>query len=183
MSKKHLRDPLEAKFIAEYVANGGNGTQAYLKTHPNSSEEAARVSATRLIAKANVWQEIERSLRAKVSKIDLKGEQVLLELWRILNVDIAQAYNEDGSLKSIHDIPEDVRRAISGIEVDEIWEFEGEGREKRKVQCGETKKVKFWSKTEAANLLGKHLKLWLENNAGINLFANGDVEMVLQIKT
>ena len=50
---------------------------------------------------------------------------------------------------------EDVQRAISAIEVEEI--FEGRGEERRKV--GEVRKVKFWDKTRALELLGRHVGL------------------------
>lgn len=175
-------DVREIKFVAEYVANGGNGTQAMLKIEPGMSEEVARNSASRLIAKANVQAGIERTLRAQIKRIDLKADRVLLELYRILTVDINEAFDEEtGALKPLKEIPEDVRRAISGIEVDEIWETENFAASRRKVRVGETKKIKFWSKTEAAALLGKHLKLWVEK-VGIEGLIDG-VEFTLTLTT
>jgi hypothetical protein len=49
-----------------------------------------------------------------------------------------------------------VRRAIAGVEVTE--EFEGRGAERKSV--GFTKKVRFWEKTKALELLGKHLGIF-----------------------
>lgn len=46
------------KFIDEYMANGGNATQAYLKAYPESSEKAARAHAPRLVAIGSIREEI-----------------------------------------------------------------------------------------------------------------------------
>ncbi len=180
MSEK-IADAEVDKFVAEYATNGGNGTRAYLAVRPDTTEKSAGELASRLLKNIKVQQKVEAALRKQITATGIKGEQVLRELWRILNVDIKEAFNENGSLKSVHEIPEDIRRGISGIEVDEIWEMEGEGRNRHKVQIGVTKKVKFWSKTEAANLLGKNLKLWAERFGFGTLPENA--EYTLTIKT
>ena len=64
---------------------------------------------------------------------------VLGELLRLARVDIAGAFDKNGKLKPIHEIPEDVRRAICGVEVDEL--FEGTGRDREQV--GFTRKVRY----------------------------------------
>jgi phage terminase small subunit len=70
------------------------------------------------------------------------------------------AFKADGTFKDIHDIPKDLRRAISGIEVSEV--FEGKGK-KRKL-AGYIKKIKFWSKDKQIEVLMKHLGLFGEDN-------------------
>jgi ribosome-interacting GTPase 1 len=67
-------------------------------------------------------------------------------------------------LKSIHDIPVDIRRAISSIEVFE----EKEGG----IKIGETKKIKLWSKDSNIETLMKHLGLLKEN---INIKHSGNI--------
>lgn len=169
-------------FVAEYVSNGGNATAAAIKA--GFAEKSAATEASKYLRKPHVVHAIEKSLRAQIKRIDARGDKVITELFRILNVNVKDAFTENGAMKHIHDLSDDLGRAISSIEVEEIWEWEGEGREKKKVQVGELKKIKFWSKTESANLLGKHLKLWIEASGGdVNMFFNGDVEMVLAIKT
>ena len=189
MSKPHNGKPLNELatteqripvFAAEYVANGGNRTEAAIKA--GVSKTSAAVWASKALRNNKVFPIIESSLRAKIKRIDARGDRVITELFRILTVDIKDAFHENGALKSIHDIPEELRRAIAGFEVEEIWDYPDGDRDQPKIVVGELKKVKFWSKTESANLLGKHLKLWAEA-AGIELFVDGDVEMPLTIKT
>lgn len=85
-------------------------------------------------------------------------DTVLGELHRLAAADISQVFNEDGSPKPLHEIPEDVRRCISAVEVEEMFEGKGEAR----VQVGLLHKFKLWDKGAALERLGKHLKLFSE---------------------
>ena len=77
---------------------------------------------------------------------------MLRELLRLAMTDIGQALNADGTLKPIHEIPEDVRRAISGFEVEELDGDEG--------PTGRVRKVKFWDKKGSLDSLMRHLGLF-----------------------
>lgn len=72
--------------------------------------------------------------------------------------DISQAYEEDGSVKPFDKWPLAAKRAISGIQVDELWE--GKGEDKRQV--GITKKLKFVDKIKATELLMKNLGMLID---------------------
>lgn len=85
-------------------------------------------------------------------------EKVLTELHRIASSDLVMAFDEKNCLLPLVDIPEDIRRCIASIEVDEIWE--GFGAER--TQVGVTKKIKLWDKNKALEMLGKYLKLFVE---------------------
>lgn len=93
---------------------------------------------------------LARALRDEVTAVK-KLEDVEAEVARIAKVDIAKAYDDTGRLKSIHDIPEDVRRAIAGVEVEELFEGQGESS----VKIGDLVKVKFWDKPRALEMLAK----------------------------
>jgi len=49
-------------FANEYVKNGGNATQAYLKAYPESSYESANANAQRLIVNDSIKEEINNIL-------------------------------------------------------------------------------------------------------------------------
>lgn len=46
-------------FCREYVKNGNNATQAYMKAYPDSSEKSAKDNASRLIAKDSIQNYIQ----------------------------------------------------------------------------------------------------------------------------
>jgi phage terminase small subunit len=83
---------------------------------------------------------------------------ILSELMRLAIVDIGEAFDAAGNLKPIHEIPEDVRRAMAGVDVSEIYSGTGGDRE----MIGVLKKVKFWDKLRALEVLAKHLGLLVE---------------------
>ena len=87
-------------------------------------------------------------------------QRVLLELKRISTLDIRGAYNDDGTLKNIKDLSPEMAACLSSCEVDEI--FEGEG--KNRIWTGYTKKIRFWNKNQALELLGKNLAMFIERH-------------------
>lgn len=67
--------------------------------------------------------------------------------------DLRKLFNEDGSMKAVHEWPENAAQWVSAVEVDEL--FEGTGKERQQV--GFTKKVKLWDKMKALESLAKHM--------------------------
>lgn len=143
------------RFVAEYLIDL-NATQAAIRA--GYSEKTARVQGSRLLTNADIAAAIAAGSAKRLRKAEVDADTVLGELLRLATVDIAGAYDQQGNLKPIHDIPEDVRRAIAGVEVDQLWE--GQGKDRRQV--GIVTKVKFWDKHRSLESLGKHLKLFTE---------------------
>lgn len=144
--------PKEERFCQEYVTDL-NGTQA--ATRAGYSERSAAVTASRLLIKANVVQKIQVLMDERSKRTAINADTILRELLRLATVDVTEAFDDMGQLKPISEIPEDVRRAIAGLEVHEL--FDGQGDQKSVI--GLAKKVKFWDKPKALELLAKHLKL------------------------
>ena len=84
-------------------------------------------------------QEIKKEFEEQAKRTLITADRVLEEIYRLATCDIGEAYNDDGSLKPIKEIPENIRRAISSVETDELRDFEGNA-------IGVTKKIKFWEK-------------------------------------
>ncbi|WNM70381.1 hypothetical protein [Myxococcus phage Mx4 ts27htf-1hrm-1] len=147
--------PQQATFVAEYLVHL-NGKRAAIAA--GYSKKTAEVQASRLLRIAKVAEAVKRGQAERAERLKLDGDAVVLELGRIASVDIAAAYNESGTFKDIHTIPVDVRRAISAVETEELFDMvDGE-----RVFTGYLKKVKFWGKVEALNLLGKHKGLYTD---------------------
>lgn len=149
-TSKQLDDRRE-KFCQEYIKTL-NATQAAITA--GYAEASARVQGSRLLIQDNITRRLNELKEKRSERAAIDANTVILELLNIARVDIAQIYDEKGKLKPIHEIPENVRRAISGIETVENID-DGE-------LIGETKKIRFWDKNRALELLGKHLELFTD---------------------
>lgn len=85
-------------------------------------------------------------------------ETVLKELKHMGTIDLVGAYNDEGGLKTLAEMPEDVRRCIASIETEEL--FEGVGRDREQV--GVTKKIKVFDKIRALELIGKKFAMFID---------------------
>lgn len=88
----------------------------------------------------------------KAQAVDAWQDRVqrwLTELDRIATFDKRQLYNEQGNLRPIHELPEEVAAAIAGIEEENL--FEGAGKDRKYI--GRLRKIRTWSKPEAAKTL------------------------------
>ncbi len=148
--------PNQERFCREYIIDL-NGTQAAIRA--GYSENGASVQASTLLAIPKVKAFIDALKTKRATKLEIKAEDVLAETERLAMSDIGEAFNDDGSLKPIKDMPPHIRRAISSIEVDELFHGSGEQRE----QVGYTKKIKLWDKVKTLQLLGQHMKLFKEH--------------------
>lgn len=149
--------PKQARFVDEYLVDL-NATQAAIRA--GYSPKTARAQGHRLLTKADVQQAIGEGRKRQQDRLEVKADDILRELLRVARSDIGEAFFENGSMKPLKDMPEDVRRSIAGVEVDELYAGGGENR----VEIGQTRKVKLWNKVQALELLGKHLALWTDKH-------------------
>lgn len=145
----------QERFCHEYVKDL-NATDAAKRA--GYSKKSATAAGYNMLRLPEVQKKVSKLNNAKIDKARIDADFVLKELYRIASSDVGQIFNDDGSMKPINEIPEDVRRAISGIDMIEY--FEGKGKEMQQV--GFIKKIKLWSKDKALRNLGEHLKLFIE---------------------
>lgn len=152
--------PKHSRFVANYVANGcKDATQAALSA--GYTGKNVRVTASKLLTKANIQAAIADVLAKQQVRCLIDKDRILAELARIATCDIAGAFDANGNILPIKDMPEDVRRAISSIEVESLpsiinkdGEADGEG--------GTVTKIKFWDKPATLRDLGKHFRLFVD---------------------
>lgn len=145
-------------FAREYLKDL-NATAAALRAGYSSADPAKE--GHRLLADLEIQNHITKLAAGRNEKLEIDAQDVLLELLRLLTTDLAQAFTDAGALKPIHEIPIDCRRAIASFEVEEL--FEGRGKDREHV--GTLKKVKFWSKDRAIEMLARHLALFKDQLA------------------
>lgn len=147
--------PKQNRFVAEYLVDL-NATNAAIRA--GYSSRTAHVIGPENLAKPEVKKAVDDALERRNARVEVKADDVLRELLTFAKLDIRKAFDANGRLLPIHEIPEDVARAISGIKVFE--EYEGSGKDR--VAIGEVREVKFWDKTKGLELLGRHLKMFTD---------------------
>lgn len=139
--------PKRAAFVREYLVDM-NATAA-AKRAGFSPGSASGMGHT-LLKNPQVKVMIDEEMKRRAERVEVKADDVLRELLWILKTDIGAAFDENGHMRSLKDMPESLRRTISSVEVEQ-------GND-----GGAAVKLKTWDKIRAAELLGKHLKLFTD---------------------
>lgn len=147
----------QQRFVAEYLKDL-NATQAAIRA--GYSAKTASVQAYALLRNPHVAAEVAAGAKNRAEKAEISAQVVLEEMRRIGLADVGEAFDTEGRLKPLADMPLDVRRAISGVEIEELYDGRGEER----VKVGRLVKVKFWDKNKGLEMLGKYLKLFVEKH-------------------
>ncbi len=97
-------------------------------------------------------------------------EIVVAETLALVQFDIRDLYDDQGNIKNIRDMPRDVARSLSSIEVEEL--FSGSAEDRQVV--GTTKKIKLIDRLKSIEMLGRHtdVQAWkdrLEHTGKITL--------------
>ncbi len=78
--------------LREYLSNGYNATRAWMTTHPDSSYNSARASASEWLAKPNVRAEVERHL----AEIHMSAEEAAARITDIARGDVSELMDVSG---------------------------------------------------------------------------------------
>jgi len=148
-------NPKHELFINEYLQTF-NATRSYLKIYPDSSEEAARANAARLITNDNIKAEIEK-------RIDLLKERVpsdiIQHLKNLIFFNPADLLDDNGDISPLKLKENKIPGIISSITVDEKY---GEKGSSRRVS------FKLTDQNKAIELMSKILKLY-EDKTELNV--------------
>lgn len=115
-----------------------------------------------MLAKSNISARISQLKQVTAKKLEITAERVLQEYARIAFLDPRKFYNEDGSMKALHELTEDEAAALSGLDTEELFEMQG----RKRVQIGTVKKLKFWNKTEALDALARYVGTIFDKDNG-----------------
>ncbi len=131
--------PKQLRFIEEYLVDL-NGEAAAGRAGYN------RQYGRELLRKPTVKAEIAKRQEAAAENTGLTPERVLEELAAIAFADIRDAFNAEGNLKPVKDLP---GHLVASIEV------RGKG-------TSTITKLRLWPKTQSLRDLGQHFKLFTE---------------------
>lgn len=146
----------QQRFVDEYLLDL-NATQAAIRA--GYSAKTANQQGPRLLEDVEVRAAIDaaKSERAEETKID--AAWVLTRLAEEAAADIADLYDDSGNLRPVGEWPMVWRRGlVQGIEVEELFEGRGDGRER----TGVVRKVRLSDRVRRVELIGKHV--------GVNAF-------------
>lgn len=147
----------QRRFAQEFLLDL-NATQAAIRT--GYSTRTAGQQGARLLKNAKVQAFIADLRSEQAERLSIDADVVLRELLYLARSDVGDMFDDQGQLLALSDMPEHARRAIASIDVEELVGGSGPDR----AQIGWTKKVRLWNKPQALELLGKHLKLWIERH-------------------
>ncbi|MCE7614207.1 terminase small subunit [Vibrio fluvialis] len=139
-------------FCREYLKDL-NATQAAIRA--GYSEKTANRIAAENLSKPVIQDRISELKSARIEEVKIDANYVLNRLVEIDQMDALDIINDDGSLKPIRMWPKVWRTYLSGFDLTELWEGQGEDRQ----QIGLLKKVKWPDKVKNLELLGKHIEV------------------------
>lgn len=180
LAKLSLRERL---FVLEYQANGGNATRAAIAA--NYSVAGAAVQGTRMLRTPKIRGALEGRLKqGRVGELELTIERLEEELARITYLDPRRLCDAEGHYIPLHELPEDVARAIAGIDVESLFDWVDDEKEpglkKKRARVGSVTKYRFPSKVEAIHLgmrrrgaLVDRAELDVKGNIAVSITING----------
>lgn len=144
-------NPKQHRFAQEYLVDG-NATQAAIRA--GYSKASAHVQGCELLKNPKVAAAVKAGQGDQDEETRARRARYRVELDRIALADLGQAYDKEGKLLPLHEMPEDIRRTIAGIESEELWDdvADEETGRMRREHTGTVVKVKSWNKEKALEL-------------------------------
>lgn len=137
-------------FIREYFINGWNRVKAYMKVYPDSSYQAAAVSANEIL-KNPKSQQFLNYLKEDLEKTCFVNKaSVLMELIKIAKSSIAHLHETWIERKAFEELTDDQKAAIESIDTKTVTvNFDDQTKEIEFV------KIKLFSKTDAIKTINE----------------------------
>jgi phage terminase small subunit len=137
--------PKQERFVEEYLVDL-NATQAAIRA--GYSERTAYEISHQNLRKVEVQEALQTAFAARSKRVEIDQDWVVRRLARIADLDLRKLFAEDGTLRPVHELPEDVAGAISSVHV-----------VKRKG-AAEEYRVRLPDRIRALDLLGRHLGMF-----------------------
>lgn len=134
-------------FCQEYLVDL-NGTQAYIRAGYTDNPDTARNNAARLLANDTVRARVEELKSERISRVEIKQDDILEELRILLKSSVEHYIAQDGTVRVKENAPADAIRAVSSVR-----------HKTRKSKSGEEVEIEYrlWDKPKSAELLMRHM--------------------------
>ena len=149
--------PQQERFAYKYITSGRPGI-AYQQAYKTTSYAVARVEGRRLLDNPSIALRGEHYRKIAESKLSVSIERIALEAARIAFFDMGELVDDDGNAVPLQDLPDDTRRALNGMDIEEL--YEGKGKDRKHI--GHVKKYKHVPKIEALRLLAQWKKMLVD---------------------
>lgn len=136
--------PKQQLFVERYLIHRNAAKAA--REAGYSKKNADRIGA-RLLRNVGIKRAIDKVLTKITDANTLTAARVLKEIERLAMVNLADALDERGDLKSVKEMSEDVQRALSSVETRILR------------RGGILKKLRIFDKNRSLEMLAKHFKL------------------------
>ncbi|MDY6910750.1 MAG: terminase small subunit [Chloroflexota bacterium] len=119
----------------------------------------------------HVWDEVQKRREKLAKKAAIDSERLIKEETRLAFADIAEIFDDSGCTVKPRDIPEDIRRAIAGVDVVERTTPDG--------TTYTTYKYRFWDKGRALERLGKLAGLYIDKKELTHKLRKAEIDALL----
>lgn len=176
MAKSGKLTDQQRKFIDTYIADPDmNATRCYLAIYPNTKkEETAAVCASQLLRKPKVKEYLDKKRAALAKKFNISQERVLEEYAKLAFYNVQDMFDDEGRLENISTLDRDVAAAITGIDVQDVYEYNGD----EKVYIGYVKKIKLSDKKGALDSVARHLGMFVDK-----VELSGEIKTIIESMT
>ncbi len=140
-------------FTDEYLIDL-NATRAYRVAYPKcKKDETAAAAGARLLRNVKVAEYISERMKAREQRTEITQDRVLKELEKLAFFDPRKLFHENGTPKDITELDDSTAACITGLDVAELHNSDGEF-------VGYIKKYKLTDKKGSLELAGRHLGMW-----------------------
>lgn len=143
----------QERFCREYLVDLNASAAA---RRAGYSKRNADVVGPRLLGKAGIKKRIGELNRKRLDRVDINADEVLLELKRIAFFDLRDLTDGEGNIRPLHELPEDIRRALAGVKIEALYSGRGNDR----LEIGQIRDYNLLDKVRCLILLGKHVGLF-----------------------
>lgn len=154
--------PQQEKF-AQLVASGETYADAYresYKVNAKTKIESIWQSSSRIMSDIKVQSRVKELQAKTIKRNEVTLDEVLKEMAEWLKFNVKTIFNENGTMKLLHEMTDQEASCIASYEVVELFGGSGETR----AQIGELKKVKLIDKRAVADMFLRKLGAYIDNH-------------------